>query len=267
VYPDSWEALREQIWLTGGVLSEEVFEQACDLFMSSCSGIGQSPDSLTREWARDEFLVVVDEIGEPSLAAQAMLDHLATCRQKNPEIGRWFKPGKILVPGRPESMTLMANRWLCHLVGLRHQTVEIFIDPPDLPGFTLVQVRGVDKFEAPGSFDIPCAGHVSGLDRILDALAKELDEELNLSLEDLMGIRLTARYDTTAGRKDGPRNNEYRYLYQGQLKASGVARIRFSDGEVAALSVFALPELRLLVERFPERIASGLSGAMPFYAG
>jgi hypothetical protein len=60
-------------------------------------------------------------------------------------------------------------------------------------------------------------------------------------------------------------NNEHRVLYRARLKSEAAARIRFSDGEVAGLSVFAVEELRALVAQYPERVASGLSDAMGFY--
>ena len=52
-------------------------------------------------------------------------------------------------------------------------------------------------------------------------------------------------------------NNEYRVLYQAALKPEAAAKIRFADGEVAGLAVFAVPELRMLVQRSPERVARG----------
>ena len=90
---------------------------------------------------------------------------------------------------------LLAARWLCHLVGLRHRTVEIFLDLAGVgDGHTLVQVRGMDKVIAPGAFDIPCAGHASGAEFSEEALRHELGDELNLALEDLEDLRLIAEH-------------------------------------------------------------------------
>jgi 8-oxo-dGTP pyrophosphatase MutT (NUDIX family) len=261
VYPDDWEAVRELVRANDNCLSQTGYAQVQRLFLAA----GSMPAALTREWERNEFMLVVAEDGHPAIATAFMLDQYQRTLREHAGFARWFKPSRIPSVSFVGQPVLLANRWLCHLAGLRHQTVEIFIDPPDLPAFTLVQVRGMEKFEAPGSFDIPCAGHVSELDGAVDALAKELGEELNLSLEDLRNFRLVARYDSVAGLREGPRNNEYRYLYQAQLRPESISKIAFSDGEVAALCVFALPELQALVERFPERIASGLGDAMKYY--
>jgi len=195
-----------------------------------------------------------------------MLSQWRETAQEHPGFARWLSEA-VLADGTP---VLLAARWLCHLVGLCHATVEIFIDPPGLPGHTLVQVRGMEKFEAPGAWDIPCAGHISGTDEEESSLRKELSEELNLALEDLYNLRLTGRYVSISAPmhgagKNGKINNEYRVLYQAALKPEAAVKIRFADGEVAGLAVFAVPELRMLVQSSPERVASGLSGAMDFY--
>ncbi len=145
--------------------------------------------------------------------------------------------------------------------------MELFIDPPVLEGHTLVQVRGMDKVLAPGAFDIPCAGHVSGVDGVEESLHKELGEELNLRIDDLEKLSLVARYASQAHdyAEDGLVNVEYCYLFRAGLKPHTVPNIRFNDGEVAGLAVFNVNELRGLVQRYPERVASGLSDSLRFY--
>ena len=44
-----------------------------------------------------------------------------------------------------------------------------------------------------------------------------------------------------------------------------IPRIHFADGEVAAICVFALPELQGVLARHPERIASGLRDSLDGY--
>jgi isopentenyldiphosphate isomerase len=124
----------------------------------------------------------------------------------------------------------------------------------------------MDKVEAPAAFDIPCAGHISGVEDADAALRKELAEELGLSFDDLYGIRLITRYNSIhdAG-ESGLVNNEHRILYRAKVSSKAAARIRFADGEVAGLGIMNVAELRLLVRRYPERVASGLSDAMKYY--
>ena len=60
-------------------------------------------------------------------------------------------------------------------------------------------------------------------------------------------------------------NEEHRVLYRARLTSASISCIRFTDGEVAALGVFSVPELRELIRRYPERIASGLADSMAYY--
>ena len=106
-----------------------------------------------------------------------------------PGFGRWFRAAQV--GGTP---VLLVARWLCHLAGFRHRTVQLFLEHPTAEAYTLLQVRGLDKAEAPGSFDLPAAGHVAGVDTIEEALFAELEEELGLRAEDLDGLAAVGRY-------------------------------------------------------------------------
>jgi 8-oxo-dGTP pyrophosphatase MutT (NUDIX family) len=261
--PEPWLALREAVLAEGRVLSQNIFERVRKFFTDQYAGGDRTAEDLTREYAREEFLLVVDDQGAATGISGSSLQAYRDTIARAPVFGKWFQEANL--PGTGEA--LLAARWLCHLIGLRHRTVEIFIDPPHLEGHTLVQVRGMDKYEAPGAFDIPCAGHVSEADSAERALRKELAEELNLSIDDLSGVCLIARYNSYTVSPHGESlNNEYRFLYRARLKDSTAKYIRFADGEVAGLAVFSVPELRALVERFPERVASGLGDAMVYYA-
>ena len=253
--------------MSNRVINRMVFEQIRQLFLNYYTG-NETPEELTREYAVDEYLMVVDMDGMPSRPTQLMLDQYHDLVHRHPAFGRWFREDTLREGEHTGAPVLLAARWLCHLIGLRHGTVEIFIDPPGEAGQTYVQVRGMDKFEAPGAFDIPCAGHISGTDGYEESLRKELGEELNLRLEDLDGLCMVERYNSFGEEHgDGPINNEHRVLYQARLKPDAAARIRFVDGEVAGLSIFSVPELRELVKRYPDRVASGLSDALGYYKG
>lgn len=260
--PAAWLELREAVFAEERVLSQAIFEQVRQVFIEQYAGENRTAEVLTREYGREEFLLVVDDQGMTSRTSDSSLQAYRDTLTRHPVFGKWFQEVHVLETGQ----ALLAARWLCHLIGLRHRTVEIFIDPPHLEGHTLVQVRGMDKYEAPGAFDIPCAGHVSEIDCAEGSLRKELEEELNLSIDDLSAIHLVACYNSYTGSPQGEcLNNEYRFLYRARLKDNAVKYIRFTDGEVAGLAVFSVPELRALVERFPDRIASGLGDAMVYY--
>lgn len=267
-----WLRLIETTEKAAWVRNREVFEQARQIFVNFYASGERTPASQTREYSQEEFLLIVDEQGIPVRAGAEMLFRNHQTLVEYPVFGRWFREASILTGKWAGTRVLLAARWLCHLIGLRHGTVEIFIDPPTLGDpirserYTLVQVRGNEKFEAPGAFDIPCAGHITGIDTAEASLVKELAEELNITLDDLDDLRPLGRYNSyTQASNSGSINNEFRILYRASLKKEAVAKIRFTDGEVAALAVFAVGELRALIQRFPERIASGLSGAMDFF--
>jgi len=265
VLPVQWQSLRNLAEADGCLLSDAVFEQAQALFLDQYQTGRRSPEALTREYLQEEFLLVVDEEGEAPGISENILKRYRAVTGEHPEFSKWFRE-----PYRPAesagARVLFAARWLCHLIGLRHRTVEIFIDPPHLEGHTFAQVRSLEKFEAPGAFDIPCAGHISGFDGIEKSVEKELAEELGLSLDDLGEFRLLKLYNSyNGGGENCNANHEFRVLFRARLKPDAYERIRFEDGEVAALAVFSVTQLKELASRFPERIASGLSDALVFY--
>jgi 8-oxo-dGTP pyrophosphatase MutT (NUDIX family) len=265
--PGPWIELRDEVEASNRTLSRAVFEKARQIYVNHYSGVGDdTPEALTREYAREEFLMVLDEHGRPVHPHRLSLDQYTNTVKRHPGFERWFRKDSVKEGDTAGAAVLLAARWLCHLVGLRHGTVEIFLDPPNTEGQTLVQVRAIEKFESPGAFDIPCAGHIDGTDTVEDSLAKELGEELNLTLDDLENLRLLCRYNSFG--EESPNhtiNNEHRVLYRARLKPHATARIRFMDGEVAGLTTFDINELRALVRQYPERVASGLSEAIGYY--
>jgi isopentenyldiphosphate isomerase len=278
-----WEGLRQAAASAGRVLTMELLEQAWALFCQVAAGNETAPAQLTREYGRQEYLLVVGADGEPGGGGAALVQRFSVHCAAHSQFGLWFQLAGLrleedLSPragenadGADEAISepvLLAARWLCHLVGLRHRTVEIFLDLPGVgQGLTLVQVRGMDKVEAPGAFDIPCAGHASETETTAEALRHELSEELNLAPEDLDGLRLVARYVSPARSSASTilLNEEYRYLFRARIKPGAAGRIAFRDGEVAGLALVNFAEMTRLALRFPERIASGLGDALGYY--
>jgi isopentenyldiphosphate isomerase len=264
-----WQEIKTLVAETGHTLNRTVFAQLWQLFHDYYAYGIETPATVTREFGKKEFLLVVGEDGLPCSVGREYVRLVRSAVNAYSHYGDWLRVG--IMPDRSgkgiNQPVILAARWLCHLVGFRHQTVEIFIDPPSLEGYTLVQVRGMDKVLAPGAFDIPCAGHVSGTDGVEASLHKELGEELNLRMDDLENLALVARYASQAHEyaADGLVNVEYCYLFRARLKEQAIQNIRFNDGEVAGLAVFNVNELRGLVQRYPERVASGLSDSLQFY--
>lgn len=263
--PGIWSDLVEEVEGANRKLTRGVFDKAREVFLAYYASGAETPQGLIREYTQDEFLFVVDQDGKGSLPARGMLDDYHKTVRSHPAFARWFREEVLLEGEWAGTRVLLTARWLCHLVGLRHKTVEIFIDPPDLPGHTLVQVRGMEKFHSPGAFDIPCAGHVDGIDGDEESLRKELVQEINLTLDDMEGLRLLERYNSFGEDVPGRANYEHRVLYRARLKPGAMGKIRFADGEVAGMSVFSVAELRELVRMYPERVAAGLSDAIGYY--
>lgn len=257
--PEAWQVIRHEVESANWVLNATIYAQLYDLFLKLRGEDRLDLRTLTREWERDEFLLNVNEQGQPVLADPHTLADFQSIANLYPDLRHWFYED-------PVAGVLLPGRWLCHLLGLRHRTVEIFIDPPNWDGYTLVQVRSLDKFESPGSFDIPCAGHITGVDGVQQALVKELGEELNLGLDDFARIEMLGESCAPPVRGDHLlQNHEYRYLFRAVLKPQSAEKIRFADGEVAGLCVFSVTELRNFVKQFPERVAGGLLHAIDHY--
>jgi 8-oxo-dGTP pyrophosphatase MutT (NUDIX family) len=226
-------------------------------------GPSAAMQAVAPEYGRPEYLANVDQEGNAVLASQDALRDYRDLARREPAFRHWFQEAEI--PGA--GPVLLPARWLCHLAGLRHPTVQLFIDDAVDPRRTLMQVRGLSRPEAPGRFDIPVAGHVPGTARPEAALARELFEELGLTLDDITPPEPLGGYEHVEG-LDGPfRNNEFRTVFRCRLRTGSLARVRFLDAEVAALCLFDIAELAVLIDRFPGRIASGLLLSFPRYYG
>jgi len=209
-----------------------------------------------------EFILPLDAAGQPAASPPEAVAALCHALRDTPRLHQWLS---IVDHGGHTSILVV--RPLCHRIGLRHGTIQIILDHPTRPDYTLIQVRGYDKADAPGAFDMPCAGHVVGCDTDEVTLKKELAEELGLTCEDLEGIRDVGRYQHhEATSRDDFINVELRTVYRAQLRSCSLDRIHFADSEVAALAIYSLKALNKLIARFPDRIASGLRGSLPWYA-
>lgn len=210
---------------------------------------------------RLEFLLPLNSEGEATILSPATVARVATSLSTG-LLEHWLR-----LERRGQEDLLLVARWLCHRIGLRHRTVQLILDHPTDPDTTLVQVRGFDKVDAPGAFDMPCAGHVIGTETVEASLAKELREELGLAIADLADLQQTAHYEyRDLDQRPDFLNVEYRAVYRARLRPGALDRIRFADGEVAGLVLMPVAAVQELVVRSPERVASGLLGALRWYS-
>ena len=261
---ESWRDLQRQTAGAAHVVSRDVYYEIRQRFLSSLDDL-TGLQQLGPEYGKMEFLLCVDDTGEPVPFSPKVLEDFDQTASRHPEFARWFQ---AVASEERDLAVLLVARWLCHLIGVRHRAVHLFIDHPQRDDYTLVQVRGLGKAESPGRFDLPAAGHIAGLEQTEGTLHKELEEELGLDRNDLVDLVQIGCYEYQ-GVKGGPgiHNVEFRTVFRSRLKASCLERIGFVDGEVAAICLFTREELKALLGTFPEMVASGLRASFPIYLG
>ena len=261
--PTSVQRLRSMTDKADHVLDLTTYEQVGRLFDACITKPSLQAElrTIVPEHGDREFLLSVDQKGLPVFPSADLLADFDKRVAEHPDFGDWFQQDQI--DNRP---VLLAARWLCHLAGLRHRTIQLFLDHPTAEGYTLLQVRGLNKTETPGCFDMPCAGHVTGLQSVEDALLEELAQELGLDRCDISPPQSLGSYEYRGAINDPVLYNvEYRALHRSRLRPGALSRIRFVDHEVAGLTLFAVSEVQALLEAAPDRVASGLSASWSLY--
>jgi isopentenyldiphosphate isomerase len=262
---ESLQCIRSAVEQADHLISATTYHEVRDLFAAYESDPRdlRNLEQLAPEYGKPEFFLCVDGAGSPVHPTEEIIEDLRKTVSRRASFGLWFQEATVEEDGRP---ALLVARWLCHLVGFRHRSVHLFVDHPVLDDCTLVQVRGVQKPEFPGCFDVPAAGHVIALESVENTLFKELGEELDLSQDDIDDPEMIGSYDYRDPLGNlGWRNVEFRVVFRSRLKAGGLSKIKLADREVAAISVFPLSELQAMMDAFPERIASGLTASFPIY--
>jgi len=262
-WQDGITNLRQAVQSAGYRLDEAAYDCLCALFQWFAAEL-PTPEQMrciTPEYGSDEFLSCVDPAGQAARVPAAVLDDYDRIRGRQPQYALWLRP----VEG-PEGRALLIARWLCHLVGFRHRTVHLMLDHPTLPDHVLAQVRGVYKAESPGCFDLPVAGHVSGLSTVETTLRSECEEELGLAQDQIVGLRRVGSYDRSYLESlPGFWNVEQHAVFRGRLSEAAWSYVHAPHDEVAGIAFFPVARLRALIARFPDRVASGLRDALPLY--
>lgn len=246
-------------------LTERAYEHLQFLFRF-CTGDPERQAALQQQaldYNRDEFFVCVDRAGRNVVAPARVVDDVVEMAGRLPELGQWLR----VVRSQGGGSTLLVARWLAHVAGLRHRTVQLLLDPAESSDYTYVQLRSPNKTEFPGTLDVAVAGHVQGLEPVEATIAQELRDELNLEIErDLDAFRPVRDYAYEEHPGGGaPAIVEFRHVFRARLKTEAIARVRFTDGEVGGLCLCTIAGLRAYVERFPERVAPGLRGSLICY--
>jgi len=259
--------LRKVVQNADHIINRKVYEEIKRYFLSCVSDPSMLKDlqAFNSEYGRQEYFRSVNSEGTTLGVSKDVIEDFRKITMDHSEFKLWFKEDTISVNGVNKQI-LLVGRWLCHLIGLRHTSVHLFIDHPDKNKYTLIQVRSLKKIESPGKFDLPAAGHVSGNETIINTLHSELKQELNLTPEDLVDLSEISGYEYTEPLDNSNiRNIEFRVVYSSKLKSKSLVKINFLDQEVAAISVFSLPELQNLINDHPSTVASGLRESFSVY--
>lgn len=167
-----------------------------------------------------------------------------------------------LVDARGEARGLVAPRWLCHLLGLRHASVHVVLVAPN--GLVVLQKRSREKDTAPGLLDTSVGGHVgAGRDALVAARA-EMQEELGLGPDALAGplVPLGAPFLAVDPRRDYV-DAEVVTAFIGRLASGALDSVRFTDGEVTRLVLAPPDEVWALLARGDRVLAAGARAVLP----
>lgn len=77
----------------------------------------------------------------------------------------------------------VASRYEVHQKGLKHKVVHCWIIEKDSDNASIYfQQRSFNKADFPGMYDIACAGHIDAGEKIENAMIREIEEEIGLSI-------------------------------------------------------------------------------------
>ncbi|MBK37277.1 MAG: hypothetical protein CME26_17365 [Gemmatimonadetes bacterium] len=201
----------------------------------------------TPEYDRDEYLLNCDQDGCP---VRAEFDVAA--------LVPWVETSEGMI---------LVNRWLAHFFGFRHRVIHLFLDHPDHSDCTFAQIRSLSKYNSPGRLDMPVGGHVTGIDDQLDSLAREVQEELGLSIErDLIDVRVVGTFNIV---EDDDMADyievEHATVYRASLRTDTFQRLRFQPGEVGGLALIRTDELDRWIQERSEDVGGGMSESWKYY--
>ncbi len=175
-----------------------------------------------------------------------------------------------LVDNRGHFTKLIAPRWVCHLLSLRHRSTHALLQwqSPRLGRVFILQVRSWTKSDSPGCLDISVGGHVTGdnLSISLESTYREMEEELGITIADLKDGELLYQkgyesYDENE--KNIFYNSEWRDVYLGEILTDGFDKIRFTDKEVVGLYLCPESEAKNLLKQNMIPLANALKYSLP----
>ncbi|NOZ50784.1 MAG: NUDIX domain-containing protein [Chloroflexi bacterium] len=225
---------------------------------------------IPAHWAAE--LAACDQRWQGGDAADAgAIDH--TLQQWRQRLQRPAYPQEEsfdIVDANGSPLGLVAPRWFCHLTGLRHRVIHIYLTTPQ--HLLILQKRAHTKPEWPGLFDTTVGGHIKAGQDWMRGLLSEIEEEIGLpaaGIDDWLGTELSRvgapflRYDVIDAALP-VRNRQVNQLFAAGISPWGLASLRFADGEVEGVFLCEPAEARRMVED-NDRIAPGLRSTFAYW--
>lgn len=144
-----------------------------------------------------------------------------------------------------------------HREGLYHSAVHIWLLSPSEGGELLLQQRAACKDSWPTRWDISCAGHISAGETALPTAARELEEELGLTLplERFEPLFVHVERMTSVQKGKPFINNEFNHVFLVTLTAEergklepGSPAFTLQESEVSAVRWVPWAEVRRMYE-------------------
>lgn len=128
---------------------------------------------------------------------------------------------------------------VAHEKGYYHPTVHVWFYTKD--GKILLQKRGANKQTFPSLWDVSVAGHVHAGELIMDAVLREVKEEigLHIALKELKKIGINK---STITHNNGVKDFEFQHIFLVKLLVP-IERLTIQDEEVEDIRLFSLDEI------------------------
>ena len=151
--------------------------------------------------------------------------------------------------GRELGITKMKSE--AHRDGDWHKAAHLWIVVGDK---VMMQKRSASKEFFPERFDVGCAGHVDAGESYEQALLREVEEELGVTIDEKDIVFFEKRKLISKSAKDDLTSNELIKVFF--LKFDGTLEdMDFNKDEISELRLFGVSELRHLVKTKPEMFA------------
>jgi hypothetical protein len=203
-------------------------------------------------------------------ATQAHLDAIVAQAERNRESQgpRGSKEILELVKSDGSPLNLVAPRWLCHLLGLRHACSHVILSwqSPAMGTVFILQVRSWNKSDSPGHVDVSVGGHIKLRCSATETAYVEMEQELGIARRDLDHgtLRHMGGYESFNERpEEAFYNAEWREVYVGGIAPETLTRIQFRDREVAGLYLCPETEARNLLDQRHLPLTSSLMLSLP----